>query len=39
MFKKLQRHIYKIEIISSEYTNGGDFAKYDPQNGTWEDEF
>lgn len=29
--------IFEISMTSSEFTNSGEFAKYDPQNGGWEE--
>lgn len=28
--------IFEISMTSSEFTDSGEFAKYDPQNGGWE---
>lgn len=29
--------IFEIGMTASEFTDSGEFAKYDPQNGGWED--
>lgn len=29
--------IFEVSLIASEFTDEGDFAKYDPQSGEWEE--
>ncbi len=33
-----QDDIFDVTMMASEFTDTGEFAKYDPQSGEWESE-